>query len=74
MFEIRLGGMKSLDPSHEVARLIKAISVLFTSTTRMKFQLPLYLMFKTPTWKLFGDAEGFIHEYVVICFNMLILC
>lgn len=62
LFEVRLHGMTSSDENSEVERLLQAVSDLFTSTTKMKFQLPLYLLFKTPTWKLFGNAEGYIHE------------
>lgn len=64
LFEHRLNGMWSSDPASDSQHLIQAIEDLFTTATRMKFQLPLYKLFKTPTQKKFEKEEGFIHQYV----------
>ncbi|XP_053376953.1 probable cytochrome P450 CYP44 [Mercenaria mercenaria] len=61
VFEERLHCLSS-GPDSEVQKMIDANSDMFTLSAKMKFQLPLYKMFETPTWKKLCMAEECVYK------------
>lgn len=61
VFEKRLHCMDD-GPNSEAQRLIDANNQMFVLSSKMKFQLPLYKMFKTRTWKKLCEAEDYVNQ------------
>ncbi|XP_060598310.1 probable cytochrome P450 CYP44 [Ruditapes philippinarum] len=49
-------------PDSEVQKMIDANMDMFTLSAKMKFQLPLYKVMKTPTWKKLCQAEECVYK------------